>query len=126
MATEILIIRIFAILYLVIGIAGIRDKKFYLNMTNEIMKNAGLRFTWGMFAFIVGFLIISYHNVWSGWPIVVTLIGWIGLIKGLTIILFPSILEKKADLVFKGGMAKIMPYLCIIFALIFGYIGFLM
>jgi len=126
MAIEILIIRIFAILYLIIGIVGIKDKKYYANLTHEIMKNVSLRFTWGMFAFIVGFLIVSYHNVWTGWPIIVTLIGWIGLIKGITIILFPNILEKKANFVFKGGLAKILPYICIVLALVFGYLGFLM
>jgi hypothetical protein len=125
MAIEILVARMFAILYLVIGIAGVMDKKYFLNMTNEIMKNPGLRFTWAMFAFVAGFLIISYHNVWTGWPIIVTLIGWIGLIKGIMILLFPKMLEKKANMVFKGVLAGAMPYICIILGLIVGYFGFL-
>ena len=125
MAIEIFVARIIAIMYFVIGIAGLMDKKYYLNTMQEIMKNSGIRLVFGMLGMIVSFIIVFYHNVWTGWPILITLIGWIGLIKSINMILFPKFLERKSNFVFKGGFAKVMPYICIILALIFGYFGFL-
>jgi hypothetical protein len=38
----------------------------------------------GLLAFVAGLAIIRAHNRWKlGWPVVVTLVGWFGLVGGL-------------------------------------------
>ena len=44
----------------------------------------------GMFTLIGGSLIVSFHNVWSGIPAVLTVIGWGFLLKSTLVFLFPD------------------------------------
>lgn len=42
-------------------------------------------------AIIVGLLNILFHNIWeANWKIIITLIGWIALLKGLTLFIYPK------------------------------------
>ena len=45
----------------------------------------------GMLSLMVGSIIVSLHNVWSGPAMLVTLIGWAQVIKGLVSLTVPSI-----------------------------------
>src|SRR4030095_6817057 len=45
----------------------------------------------GILLFIAGISILRDHNLWMrGWPVVVTLVGWFGILGGLFRILFPE------------------------------------
>ncbi len=38
----------------------------------------------GMLAFVAGFSIVRAHNYWTtGWPVMITLVGWFGIFGGL-------------------------------------------
>jgi hypothetical protein len=37
-----------------------------------------------------GTIIVAFHNVWSGIPIVLTLVGWAQVVKGTIYFLFPG------------------------------------
>jgi hypothetical protein len=40
--------------------------------------------------FIAGLAIVRAHNVWTrGWPILVTILGWLAVLGGLVRMLFP-------------------------------------
>ena len=50
----------------------------------------------GMILFVAGISIVRVHNRWvRGWPVLVTLVGWFGIIAGLFRIFFPE--AKQAD-----------------------------
>lgn len=38
-----------------------------------------------------GSFLVAFHNVWTGIPIVLTLVGWSQLVKGTAYLLFPSL-----------------------------------
>ena len=45
----------------------------------------------GFFSFIIGLITILLHNVWvANWSIMVTIFGWIALIKGISRIAFTT------------------------------------
>jgi hypothetical protein len=56
--------------------------------------HAGVFFN-GMLSLMVGSIIVSLHNVWSGLPMLVTLLGWAQVIKGLVSLTVPSFGLKK-------------------------------
>jgi hypothetical protein len=56
--------------------------------------HAGVFFN-GMLSLMVGSIIVSLHNVWSGLPMLVTLLGWAQVIKGLVSLTIPSFGLKK-------------------------------
>jgi hypothetical protein len=36
-----------------------------------------------------GLAIVMSHNVWRGWPVIVTVFGWLAIVSGIVRILFP-------------------------------------
>lgn len=72
-------------------------------MVTALIHNPPLLFLAGLMALITGLAIVLSHNVWSGGalPIVITLIGWTTLIKGL-LLLFQS--PEGADRMFLGAL----------------------
>lgn len=44
----------------------------------------------GLLHFPLGAFIVSFHNVWHGWPLVVTLMGWSLVMKSLFYLTFPK------------------------------------
>jgi uncharacterized protein YjeT (DUF2065 family) len=43
-----------------------------------------------MFSLCAGSLIVAFHNVWTGIPVVLTILGWAKVLKGTAYFLFPS------------------------------------
>lgn len=42
-------------------------------------------------AIIIGLLNILFHNIWeNNWTVIITLIGWLSLLLGLSLFLFPQ------------------------------------
>jgi hypothetical protein len=44
----------------------------------------------GLLHFPLGVIIVALHNVWHGFPIVVTIIGWSLLIKSILYLVYPQ------------------------------------
>jgi hypothetical protein len=62
-----------------------------LNAINSMMESPGLILVTGIFTLAGGTAMVIGHNVWSGGvlPAVVTLLGWLTLIKGLALMATP-------------------------------------
>jgi len=55
------------------------------------IENRGFMFAAGFFSLILGLVTVLLHNVWVlDWEVVVTLMGWTSLVKGITNIGFPE------------------------------------
>ncbi len=95
METSVFIARIFGIFYLVAAAGMMFNRQFYQKFMEDYCKNTALVFFSGMFALIIGIVIVLIHNVWvANWTVMITIIGWIALIKGIWIIVFPNTVPK--------------------------------
>jgi hypothetical protein len=57
----------------------------------ELGSQGALRFFMGMVGLILGLLLVHSHNVWVlGWPLIITLVGWVVLIAGLLRLFLPD------------------------------------
>ena len=66
-------------------------------MVDQAFHNPGLVFVSGYPLFVAGFAIVYFHNRWKGgWPVVVTVLGWLAVFSGLLRILFPTRLAEIA------------------------------
>lgn len=126
METSILIARILAISYLAFGLGLVVSPKFYKREIPKLVENPALLIYGGLAATAVGYLIIHYHNIWDGsWRVCITIIGWIGLIKGVTLLVFPDLYKGLKNSVFYADyMLKVFIPLTLILGLFFGYFGF--
>ena len=58
-------------------------------------------FVSGFLSLMFGSIVVAFHDVWQGIPILVTLLGWAHVVKGLVYFAFPSLGLR--------GMAKVDP-----------------
>lgn len=66
-------------------------------LAEQVFRDPPLILTSGFLLFVAGLAIIHAHNRWSGgWPVVVTIFGWLAMLGGLARILFPIRLAEVA------------------------------
>lgn len=126
MDTSIFIAKIFGTAYLIVGLGVLINHKFYKKMFDSFLKELGTMYLGGLMALVAGLAIVLTHNVWEGWPILITVFGWLALLKGFWILVFPEFMMKVSN-----GMIKKMCFCWIgVFAMIMGailcYFGFFM
>jgi len=120
----IVIAKIFSVMAICLGLGAIFDKNLFQDMVKDTFKNKGVSMLFGIISLVFGMLIVTYHNIWNGWAVIVTIMGWAGIIKGALILIFPTFLEDFSMKVFKGSLSKIMPYTTILMGLVIGYLAF--
>ena len=125
MATAILLARIISIVALSFGIGFFLNKSYYRKEIINMLNNSGMVFIGGLMAIIVGMLILSVHNIWVwDWNVLITIIGWIALIKGVSLLLFPNVMDWFKPL-FRAKSINYVMALALLIGLVFGYWGFL-
>jgi hypothetical protein len=74
----------------VVGIT-LFNKSYFNAVMKDFADSKGLLWVTGFITFVMGTVIVALHNVWSAdWRVLVTLLGWLTVIKGAVIMLFPS------------------------------------
>jgi hypothetical protein len=74
----------------IVGIT-VFNKSYFNAVMTDLVNSKGLLWVTGLITFVMGTVIVALHNVWSAdWRVLVTLLGWLTVIKGAVIILFPS------------------------------------
>jgi len=60
-------------------------------MAADFLEHRGLIFLAGILTLLGGLAIVLTHNVWVlGWPVVITIFGWLLVIGGIFRIVFPD------------------------------------
>lgn len=124
--TEVQIFQVFGLLCLAIGLGMLINLSFYEGMFRGLVESAPVFFLMGMASLIIGFLLVTFHNIWTGgWVIVITLIGWGAFIKGLVILILPNVQKSIAKSFFgKKGVFVVEGIIILILGLIFSYLGY--
>jgi len=83
--------RLIGLFCLVVSMAMFLHKQAMVEMLTAMVRDRPLVFILGMLGLLAGLAMVLTHNVWSGGalPIVVTLFGWILLIRGTILLLLP-------------------------------------
>jgi hypothetical protein len=59
-------------------------------LAEQFARDPALIFVSGVLVFVAGIAIVSVHNIWAGgWPVLVTVLGWLAVLGGLVRMLFP-------------------------------------
>ena len=91
MEISILIAKIFGIAAVVEGLLLIVRTTDMVSVMDGLKKSRGATMAITAIALVLGLFLVSVHNIWSGesFQTVITLIGWVVLIKGLVFLLMP-------------------------------------
>lgn len=121
------ILQIFGLTYLSIGLGMSLNPKFYKGLLGNYKDNSAMTYLTGFIVFVLGFIIVSNHNVWSSniETTVITILGWTALIKGFLVIIFPTtmidLIRKVAPL---SKHTKTWSMIIFFIGLIISYLGF--
>lgn len=126
MTTSIFLARLFAVVYLVVGVSMLLNRQYYRQMVDNLLSSPGVLYIAALLALVSGFLMVTFHNVWeANWTVLITLLGWAALLKGITFLMFPASSVRWRDAMIKSD--KVMT-LAVTFGLVLGavfaYFGF--
>ncbi len=117
METSIIIARILGPLYVVSAFGWLFNRKVYGDLVEEYVNHRGLLYLSAVLAFLFGATILTIHNVWvADWRVIITLLAMIGLIKGLSILVYPEVSVRLAKAI-SSNMAAMTGAFSLIFAL---------
>lgn len=80
-----------AINFAIIGLSHVCQKLAWREFFQSLhtMGRPGA-FANGLMTLFMGSLIVSFHNIWSGIPIILTVIGWAYVVKSTVIFVYPD------------------------------------
>ncbi len=91
MELTVLLSKIFGVYMVIAGIAVFFNRRHLMAGIIAMAKERFAQLVAGMLALLMGLLIVNIHNDWSSMPAsLISLIGWIGLLKGLLYIFLPE------------------------------------
>jgi hypothetical protein len=92
MQTSIFLARLLGPLPLLTGAGIVLNPKSFRTIAGEVVRSVTLVYLFGFMDLAAGLAIVLTHNVWvASWRVLITLIGWLLLIRGAVRIVAPEI-----------------------------------
>jgi len=120
------IFQIFSLVYIAVGIGILINPDFYKKLFEDFTENASALYLGGIMALAFGYLIVAFHNTWTkDLSVIITIVGWLALIKGILILIQPKIIVALSKAIMKKeSFLKIEAIVVIILGLAFSFLGF--
>ncbi len=91
MQTSIFLAQLLGPLFVIVGASVLFNPGAFRTLAAEVIRSVTLVYLFGLMDFAAGLAIVLTHNVWLlHWPVLITLIGWLLLIRGAVRVLFPE------------------------------------
>ncbi|MCZ4273626.1 hypothetical protein [Maritalea porphyrae] len=114
-------------IYLAIGVGGFVNRANYIELVKSFKATLVIQLLSGVLSLLVGLLIVLFHNHWvAGWPVLITMFGWIGLLKGVSLLVLPvstgvGLVSSFAQ---HAGLINVMMAFCVLIGAVFTYFGY--
>jgi hypothetical protein len=107
-----------------IGVGMLGNPKFIKNIAQEFKNSTVSIFYGGLMSLAIGFPLVAFHNIWiSNSTVVITIVGWMALFKGLALLMFPMPTMRFYKKALKQEL--LMSYFVTIIGVILLYLGYL-
>ena len=126
MPTSELIAKIISPLFIIVAISMLLNRRYYHAIINELLETPPLLHFAAFIKLFIGILLVLFHNFWStNWSILITLLGWIVLIKSLIFFLFPrQVIEFCKKMLSNPKIITFTGISCLIIGLFLSLAGF--
>lgn len=113
-------------LFLIVGIAFVLHKEYYIKISKEFEKNRALTFMVSFAEAVVGLMIVLSHNDWMNLPgFVIGVIGWAMLLESSLLLVGTKYYSRFTLKVLSPGLVMTGGALMIILGIYFSVFGFL-
>jgi hypothetical protein len=126
MNTSKFLAKVIGLYLLVLITAMILNMHHFSDAVMNLTNNAPLMLVTGCMTLILGLLMVVSHNIWHwDWRVLVTIVSWLVLLKGVSILYFPGYIDSLTMLYLQNAMfAHCANAIDIILGLILIYFGF--
>lgn len=117
MEISIFLAKFWGWLLVILCLVFLLRKKMFLEELFRLLGDRGFTLLSGYVALIIGLVTIILHNVWvADWRVVITIFGWLSLIKGIVRIGFPEVTQKLVPALFKEKLllTQILLVICVL------------
>jgi len=91
--------KVIGIYLIIISVGMFVDTQQFIEQLRHLYHDDTLLFISGFFTLILGILMVVSHNVWTwSWRLLVTIIAWLSLCKGIILIFHPQYINKLTEL----------------------------
>jgi hypothetical protein len=91
MPTSIFLAKLLGPILVVVAAGVLMNRKSLGALAQGLLGNPALLFLLGFLDFVSGLAIVLIHDVWvADWRIIITLLGWLLLVRGMVRILIPD------------------------------------
>ena len=96
-----LIAKMASVIYLSASVGAFFGADHYRKIADDLFSNSGLTYLAGFITVVIGLLIVTYHNRWTkNWAVLITILGWLALVKGIFLIAFPQFVQSLSERMF--------------------------
>ena len=120
--------RVLGPLFLLVGLGALINMGYMREMIDEFAKGKQhvLMMFAGVVQFLFGMFLVSTHNMWvANWTVIITIIGWVSLIKGVVALLLPRVAISMIN--FFRGQSWWIPVagiIALVIGAVFSYFGY--
>jgi hypothetical protein len=84
--------KLIGVYCLIVALTMIAKRRTTVDAVNDLIRDPPLVLLSGVIAVAVGLGVVIGHNIWSGGalPVVITLVGWASVIKGIALMALPQ------------------------------------
>jgi hypothetical protein len=90
MQPAVFIARLIGPAFLAVALGILANGPFYSALIREAVHSPTLIYFSGLMSLVPGLAILNVHRSWSGWPVVITIIGWLMVIGGVIRLVLPA------------------------------------
>ncbi len=110
---------------LAVGLGIFVSRKYYVRIYRDLEKETLSVLLFGMVAITAGIAQIHFHNVWGSFTqIVISLLGWMLLLKGLAFAVVPGFVDRGGDYQVKSKLITVGGGLMLILGIYLSWVGF--
>jgi uncharacterized membrane protein HdeD (DUF308 family) len=127
MQASIFLARLLGPLLLVPGVSILINPRIFRAMATEVVGSVTLVFLFGILDFAAGLAIVLTHNVWAAnWRVLITLIGWLMLIRGAArMLITDTLMSYGARFIRNKQLIPVSGIVLVILGLVFCYFGYM-
>jgi hypothetical protein len=117
--------QVLGITFAVLGLSMLFNKNNTILAVEEMVQSKSFMWIGGLIALMIGAVIIALNNVWSSnLHLLISLIGWLALIKGAFLLFLPNSAASFYRKVNKGNIFVLAGLVVFILGLLLLYKGF--
>ncbi len=90
MQPAVFIARLIGPAFVAVGLGILANGPFYTALILEAVHSPTLIYFSGLMALVPGLAILNVHRSWTGWPVIITIIGWLMVIGGVIRLVLPA------------------------------------